>query len=278
MAALAVLTGAALSACGSSDDTTLLERVEGHQLRMAVFAGPPQAFQNPDGSWTGYDVDILMGFAETLNATPEFIALPFDATLEAVQSKRADVSMGIYWNEGRANAMDFSRPMGNFVDGVAVRGSDPLVGSASFEGLDGKKVGVIAGTIYVDQAEGIPGVEVVKFSGEPDLLGALKQGRVDAALNSSVAISTWAGSAANDVALLGPAPLQDPPAPELVRGYFAVAKGTYSQTFLEKLNVYLKDISCDGTLETIMARYDVTDSSFFDGICEASDVPGLAKP
>jgi ABC-type amino acid transport substrate-binding protein len=276
---IVLVAGAALSACsspasGSAD--TLLERVQGNELRMAVFSGPPQSYQAPDGTWTGYDIDILTGFAETLNAKPEFVALPFDATLEAVQSQRADVTMGIYWNEKRARAMDFSRPMGNFVDGVAVRASDPLVTDASFAGLDGKNVGAIAGTIYVDQAEQIPGANVVKFSGEPDLLSALKQGRIDAALNSSVAISTWAANASNDVELLGPVPLADPVPLELLRGYFAVQKGEYSATFLAKLNEYLQTISCDGTLEEIMAKYDVTDPIFFEGLCEASDVPGLA--
>lgn len=284
IAGLLLVIGIFMSACGGGAPTsstggegTLLERVEGKELRMAIFAGPPQAFQSADGSWTGYDVDILTGFAETLKAKPVFVPLPFDGTLEAVQSKRADVSMDIYWNEKRAAAMDFSRPMGNFVDGVAVRASNPLVSEATFEGLKGKSIGVIAGTIYVDEAGKIPGANVVKFSGEPDLLAALKQGRVDATLNSSVAIATWGAKSANDVKFLGRTPSEKPAPIETLRGYFAVAKGTYSDTFREKLNAYIKKMSCDGSLQKIMAKYDITDASFFDGLCEASDVPGLAK-
>lgn len=283
LGALAVAT-LALSACTvgapSTDNApetgdTLLDKVKGGELKLAFTAFEPQSFQSATGEWTGYDIDILEGFAETLDAELVVEQLPFDASIQAVSSKRADITIDIFWTAERAEAIDFSRPMLNYRDVVIVRKSNPLATEATLEGMAGKKIGATAGAVGEKEARATPDAEVVTYGEYADKLLALKQGRVDAIYTTNTNAAVAMTDPNNDLEYLGPVPDEVAAPIETVRGYYGVAKGEYSASFLEELNAYLKEITCNGELQTILDDYDLTQDVWLMGLCEAPDDPGL---
>lgn len=272
-AASAAVMFSALAACGSGgggDNDTLLDKVKSAgELEIAMASFAPQTFQKDDGTWTGYDVDILKGFAETLDAELKITPVPFDASIQAVGSRRADITVDIFYNEDRAKALSFSRPMLNYTDVVVVDGSDSGVEEATVEDLTGKKIGVTAGAVNAKECEETPDAECIKYTELADKLLALEQGRVDAIYTTITNFVKADEDPENDIKNLGPVPDEIAPPAEELRGYFGVTKGEYSESFLKELNAYLKKITCGGTLKEIIADYNLTEDFLVEGLCEA---------
>lgn len=276
IAAILAVFALSLTACGSGDET-LLEKIKSSgKLTVAFTAFEPQTYKAEDGSWTGYDIDILEGFAKTLDAELEIEEKDFDSSLQSVVSRRADITIDIYWNKERAEVLAFSRPMLNYYDVVAVKKSDPQVDEATLDALTDKRIGVTGGTINEDEANDTPGAKLVKYTDLADKMLGLKQGRVDAIYSGNTNLLVAEADPKNDIKILGKVPEEIAPPIEEFRGHFGVDNGDYSASFLKKLNAYLKDITCDGRLEKILLTYDLDEPDLLEGLCDAPDKAGPA--
>jgi ABC-type amino acid transport substrate-binding protein len=267
-AVLAVTVLSSLTACGSSSDGggaegQLGKVMDAKELTVAVAEFKPFAYQDTNQSWTGYDIDIMRGFAKSLGVKFKVQGMAFDASLQAVTTKRADTTMDISYTKERAKVLSFSRPMLAYKDVLVVNASSPRASSTS--NLSGKKIGAISGTVGEGEAKAIPGAKAVVFSQESDLNLAVKQGRVDAGLLNSTSV------VAPGLKRLGTVPDSVAPPAEETAGRFGLPKGKYSKALLVKLNAYLKKIACDGTEKKILAKYDLTQPEFLEGICEAPE-------
>ncbi|MTD54269.1 substrate-binding periplasmic protein [Amycolatopsis pithecellobii] len=274
-AVLGCLAAATLTACSSSSSSTddLLSSIrESKQLSIAVSSFAPQDFQDATGTWTGYDIDILTGFAQSLGASLVIHPQPFSASIQSVSSGRDHLTVDVYYTAERAKVITYSRPMLNYNDVVAVRKSQPGVSDASVGGLTGKSIGVTTGSTSVTEAQKTPGAKAVNYTEFSDALLALDQGRIDAvyASNTNIPWLQKQNQAAN-VAVVGPVPSSIAPPIETLRGYFGLPQGAKSANLLNKLNAYLKQIACDGTEQKILDKYGLTAPYFLDGICNAPD-------
>ncbi len=261
-----------LAGCGSSQSSTLLGQVQStHQLIIAESAFAPQDFQSTTTKqWTGYDVNILRGFAKSLGAHLKIDALPFSSSIQAVADKRADITIDIYKNSDRAKVLSFSRPMLNYNDAVAVNSQNPAVKSASLSALKGKSIAVVTGSAEVPEANQVPNATVTQYGSVAESFLALSAGRVAADFQPDVDIS-WAHKTnpSLHIKILGPVPSSIAPPIQGLRGYFGVPKGPYSQSFLKKLNAYLKKIAENGTEQKILDKYGMTSSVYLKGIAQA---------
>lgn len=276
----AITAACALAACGGSGggsgkDSNLLAKVRSsHQLTVAISTIQPQDIQTKTGGWTGYDVDILKGFARTLGAHLVFDSIPFSSSIEAVSTHRADITVDIYYTSDRTKVVAYSRPMLNYAELVSVRGTHPLVTQATVAGLTGKSIGVLTGSEELGEANKTPHAKVVQYDDSNSLNLALEQGRIDAMYGYGVAISYMKHKNPSlNVSILGPVPAAFTPPVTSLRGYFTVAKGSYGASFLSKLNAYLKKIACDGTEQRLIDAYGMNSSSYLAGICEAPNKP-----
>lgn len=271
---LASLAVFALAGCGTTNGAanTLLQKVQStHTLTIAESAYAPEDFQNPQTKqWTGYDVDILKGFAKTLGAKLQIEAMPFSSSIQAVADKRADLTIDIYYTPTRAKVLSFSRPMLNYNDVVAVNSNTPAVTSTNLSSLEGKKIAVVLGSEEVAEANKIPNATVKQYSTISDSFQALTTGRVAADLQPDTDVA-WATkqNPSLHIKILGPVPSSIAPPIQSLRGYYGVPKGAYSQSFLQKLNAYLKKIASDGTEQKILDKYGMTNPVFLKGISSA---------
>lgn len=274
---MAAATGAFLLAgCGSAGSSTstntLLGKVEStHKLVIAESAFAPQDYQNPSTKqWTGYDVDILRGFAKTLGATLGIDSLPFASSITAVGNKRADITIDIYYNKNRAQVLSFSRPMLNYSDAVVVNSQNPAVTTDSVAALKGKKIAVVTGSAEVAEAQAIPNAQITQYSSVAESFLALSAGRVAADLQPSPdVVSSQKENPSLHIKILGAVPKSIAPPAKSLRGYFGVPKGQYSASFLKKLNAYLKKIASNGTEQKILDKYGMTSPVFLQGIAQA---------
>lgn len=268
-------TSSASATTGSSSSTTsgnteLAQIKSTGKLSIAMSAFAPQDFQNSSGTWTGYDVTILKGFAKTLGATLKITSMPFSSSVEAVHTHRDDITIDIYYNTTRAKSINFSRPMLNYNDVVAVNSTSPQVSKATLTALSGKSIAVTTGSAEVKEAQAVPNAKITQYSNLNETLLALSSGRVAADFQPGPDIS-WAAkkNSSLHVKILGAVPSSIAPPVVGLRGYYGVPKGTYSASFLKKLNSYLKKISCNGTEQTILDKYNMSNSVYLNGICTA---------
>jgi polar amino acid transport system substrate-binding protein len=275
-----------LTACGaaagstpgsspSSGATGLLAEVESsHQLKIAITAIPPEDFQTSSGTWTGYDPDILNGFAKTLGATLAFTSLPFSASIQAVESRRDDVTINIFYTAQRAAQLAYSRAMLNYTDDVAVSESSPALTSPTLPNLSGKPIGVVSGGVEVTEAQKIPNANVVQYDTFNELTSALATGRIAAAIQPGPYFAyAKLSNPSLDLKDIGPIPASIAPPAASTRGHYALPKGSYSSGILDKLNAYLKMIECNGTEQTILNKYGMSSSEYLKGICASPDNP-----
>ena len=259
-----------VSANGSAN--TLLSTVKKtHQLVLAVSAFAPEDFQNPTThQWTGYDINILKGFAKTLGAKLVIKPMPFASSIQAVASRRADMTIDIYWKKSRAKVISFSRPMLNYNDVVAVNSQHPALARPTLGALTGQRLAVVIGSAEVAEAQKVPGAHVKQYGNLTDSLLALSSGRVAADLQPGVDIA-WAKrkNPSLHVTILGPVPASIAPPVASLRGYYGVPKGAYSQSFLSRLNGYLRTIAQNGAEQKILDQYGMRSGVFLKGIAQA---------
>lgn len=273
--AIVGMTALGLAGCGTasaSGSNTLLAKVEKtHVLTIAESAYAPEDFQNPvTHQWTGYDVNILSGFAKTLGAKLKIDAMPFSASIQAVADRRADLTIDIYYTATRAKVIAFSRPMLNYNDVVAVNSTNPAIKSDTLSALSGKKIAVVLGSEEVTEANKIPNAKVVQYGSIGESFLALSSGRVAADLQPDTDVA-WAKkqNPSLHIKILGAVPASIAPPIASLRGYYGMPKGAYSQSFLNKLNAYLKKIASNGQEQQILDKYGMTSPVFLQGIASA---------
>lgn len=263
-------TSSASTSSSSTSSGELAHVKSTGKLAIAMSSFAPQDFQNKSGTWTGYDVTILKGFAKTLGVTLKITPMPFSSSVEAVHTHRDDVTIDIYYNKTRAKSIAFSRPMLNYNDVVAVNSTSPQVSQATLTALSGKSIAVTTGSAEVTEAKKVPNANITQYSNLNESLLALSSGRVAADFQPDTDIS-WAqkNNSSLHVKILGPVPSSIAPPIASLRGYYGVPKGTYSTGFLKKLNSYLKKIACNGTEQSILNKYNMKNSVYLKGICSA---------
>ncbi len=261
-----------LPAFSFTGPNTLLAKVRhSHQLVLAESAFAPEDFQNPTTKrWTGYDVNILSGFAKTLGAKLRIVPLPFASSIEAVASRRADITIDIYYTPQRAKVLSYSRPMLNYNDVVAVNSVHPAIKVDTLRALRGKKVAVVLGSEEVTEAKKIPAVHMKQYGSVAESFLALSTGRVAADLQPDADVS-WAHkrNPSLKIKILGPVPKTIAPPIKTLRGYYGVPKGPYSHTFLMRLDAYLKKIATNGVEQRILNRYGMKSPIYLKGIAQA---------
>lgn len=156
----------------------------GHELVIAVdTALEPFSFERR-GKYIGFDLDLWAAIARDAGFTYRFEPMPFGNVMPALQHHGIDAAMaGITINDTRKKSISFSDPY--YDSGLAV-----IVGAESkilhMQDLDGKRIGVKAGTISMEWAQtNLKSSHLSEFKRAGDAYIALRTGTVDAVINDS---------------------------------------------------------------------------------------------
>lgn len=106
----------------------------------------PQSVHNPDGSWSGFDVEVAREIAKRLGVRPVFKAANFDFIVRGHWLGGWDIDVGSMANTPeRANVLWFSKTYYYVPGSIAVKSSS---GTSSLADLAGKRIGVTAATTF----------------------------------------------------------------------------------------------------------------------------------
>ncbi|WP_067697407.1 amino acid ABC transporter substrate-binding protein [Nocardia jejuensis] len=243
-AVLAVVAAtAALTACSSNDDPNVLKvGTEGTYS--------PFSYQE-NGALTGYDIEVVEAIGEKLGRKVEFVQTPWDAIFAGLESKRFDlVANQVTISPERAQKYSLSQPY-TVSDGVIVAKSDNN-GIHALADLNGKTCAQSTTSNWSKVASGA-GCKVEGVEGFVQAIQLLKNGRVDATVNDTLAVAEYNKKTGdNSVKVVGKTG-------ETSRQGFAARKD--SQQLIDQIDTALDQLRSDGTLAKISEKYFGTDVS-----------------
>lgn len=178
-AALAALAGAATPSLAEDNSLGLID--PGMISVGTMGDAKPYAFTTADGNFTGFDIELFLNVAERIGFKKDqviFTGQEFSALMPSVANGRFDVAAAaIGTTEKRKQTVDFSN--GYLAGFLTIMTADAGIKDAA--GLQGKRVGVVQGTLQEIYAEkNFEGADLVKFPDNNSAVSGLNNGTVDA--------------------------------------------------------------------------------------------------
>jgi len=148
-------------------------------------SNPPFEYKTAEGTFEGFEVDIVNEVAKRLGMTVEISDLGFQALFAATSSRRIDAAISsITITKERLASQSFTQAYYDSDMGVATRKEATL---SAVEDLKGKVVGVLAGSTgdkWTRDNQAKYGIgEIKSYNAQQDLLMDLSSGRADAAVS-----------------------------------------------------------------------------------------------
>ncbi|WOC13913.1 Membrane-bound lytic murein transglycosylase F [Gordonia sp. MP11Mi] len=242
-AVLALMT-ACSSDAGSGPDSEVIRF--GTEGTYSPFSYHDQA----TGQLSGYDVDVANAVADKLGRRAEFVEAPWDSIFAALGAGRFDVVANqVTATPERAAEYAMSTPYA-VGEGVIVTraGDDSITTLADLAGRTSAQTATANWTDVARQA----GARVETVEGFPQAITLLKQGRVDATVNDSIAVYAYlAETGDTSVKIAGNTGARSEQA-------FALRK---DDPLVDDINGALDDLRADGTLTRISQKYLRADAS-----------------
>jgi polar amino acid transport system substrate-binding protein len=225
-------------------------------LRVGSYpANPPWQNQNADGTFEGFEVDIVNEIANRLGRSIEIQPYDFRALFVATTSGRADmVISSLTITDERLQEQSFTQP---YVAGALGIGMPAGAGYDSLDDLSGKTIGAIAtsfGETYLkDRAEEIGYADLRGYDTLANMLTDLQNGRVDAVINDEVGLRYAFNQQMTGMEVGG----------VIETGELFAIMMAKDSPLLEQVNQAISDMKADGT----MARFYET----WFGVAPAAD-------
>jgi len=141
----------------------------------------PWEFQNAQGQYVGFELDLVSEVASRLGKSVEIVNIPFNGMFSAVQSGRIDIALSsITITEKRLASVAFAQPYYDSAQSLTVGAGSS---ASSLDAMRGKVIGVDTGstgdmwTTANQQKYGF--VDVRRFEGLAPAMLDLQTGRID---------------------------------------------------------------------------------------------------
>lgn len=256
LASVAALT-LIVSACGGDDassDTTVasggeLELVKAGTLTVCSDAPyEPFEFQDANGEWTGFDMDVVRAIAEDNGLELEVSVQPFDGIWLAPAAGKCDmVASSMTITEERENAADFTQSYFDAFQSLLVRKDDAATYN-SLDALAGKTIAVQTGTTgeTFANANKPEGATIQSFDEASAMFLALESGQVDAVLQDYLINKERADKQGTSTVSVK---FEDTPE------QYGFAVETGNKALLDILNKGIDDLKASGEYKTIYDKY-----------------------
>jgi polar amino acid transport system substrate-binding protein len=223
----------------TSDGMKLVE--EGKFTFAASGEYAPFSTTNPDGTMSGFDIEVGEVVAKELGLEPVQKKFKFSSIVEGVKSGRFDAAIASHTiTEDRKKNVNFSTPYYYSGPQIFTRPDSKI---ESLDNLTGKEVAVSKGSTYAKQAEQVTD-NVILYDSDVTALEALSQGKHDAVITDFITGKEAIGKGLTIVGkeILG-------------RSEQAIAVAKDNKVLLEKINKVLEKLREDGTLKKISEKY-----------------------
>ncbi len=238
-----LLAAVSLTGCGGgADENTLRVGTEGTYS--------PFSYQGPDGNLTGYDVEVVQAVGAKLGRQVEFVQTPWDAIFAGLEAERFDlVANQVTITDERRTRYDLSEPY-TVSEGVIVTRADETA-ITSLADLRGRTTAQSATSNWAEVAREA-GANVEAVEGFVQAVQLLKDGRVDATVNDTLAVAEYQ-KARSDAGVKIAGTTGD-----TSEQAFAARKDS---GLIADVNRALGELRADGTLKRISDKYFGSDVS-----------------
>lgn len=174
----------------------VLESTEGMETIVVLTSPdyPPYESIEPDGSYVGFDIDLMEALAVEMGVIVEWKEQSFDGIVAAISAGQGDMAIsGMNVSEERKQSVDFSNiyKEDGFLYAVVAKVTDGL---SSIEDLEGKIIGVQTGTVQESAMNSIAdtyGFEVKSYQTFNTIIQDILNDRVDALVIDSTNAQTY---------------------------------------------------------------------------------------
>lgn len=241
--ALAVTLGIAAALPAAAQD----------KIRIGTEAAyKPFAWVLPDGSMTGFDIDIANALCAEMKADCEIINQSFDGLIPALKAKKIDAiiaSMTI--TDDRLKAIDFAGPYYT-IPAMFIAAKDSGV-EVSEAGLDGKYVGVQRGTTMANYIKKVyPGARIQLYDTSDAANLDLASGRVDVVFADSAVLNEFLQTPEGAKFAMVGEPVEDP---DILGTGAGIGVRQGDDALKQKFNDALKAVIASGEYKTINDKY-----------------------
>ena len=248
LAATTAVAALLLTACGSSSGAgPAADNPYGLQqpgvLRTGTLTDAPPNVYLKNGTFTGFDNDLLKAVAGKLGLKVEFVGTEFSSLLAQVKTGKFDVgSSSISITEARKKTVAFTNTYDFGFLGLDVPQGSTLT---SFDQLPGKRVVVVQGTVQDDYAtrESLTPVRVPDYNAA---LNQLRTGTADAWITPAEIGEKTAKESGGKVRAV---------AKQLDPGGMAYAVAPTNTALREALDKAIDEVVADGTWAKLQKQY-----------------------
>ncbi len=253
ISAIALLLTACGGSGGSGSGSSDLSRVKDAGVLKVGTEGTyaPFSYHDPKtNKLVGYDVEVAAAVAKKLGVKVDYVETPWDSIFAGLTSQRFDVIINqVTKNPEREGLYGLSTPYTISEGVIATRTDNSSISSLS--DLKGKKTAQSLTSNWAEVAKKA-GADVEGVEGFTQAVALLKQKRVDATVNDSLAVLDYQKST-GDTSIKIAAKTGD-----TSEQVVATRKGSDLVAAIDKA---LSELSADGTLTKISEKYFGTDVS-----------------
>lgn len=235
----------ALAGCNAQSNKSTLQQIKDKGEFTYALSGayPPFNYIDESGKVVGFDVDIANALAKKIGVKAEPITTQWDGIIGGLKSNRFDTIIGsMAITDERLKEISFTDPY--YYDGAQFFAKKDL-NLESIKDLKDGKVGVVTGTTFQKELEGMDNIkEVLQFEGDIENFMATADGRSDGLVTSRF-VGLQAPKEYNLV----------PVGPLLYTENIGIGVRKKDKELLNELNKALKEIIEDGTYEEISNRW-----------------------
>lgn len=207
---------------------------------------PPYEFVDADGSYKGFNVDLMKAISLITDLEFEFELMPWETTYAAIENGQADIIQGMKVTEARKRHFAFTDTLVQNTDSIYIRTGTP--GIMNFGDLAGKRVGVDYGDVRNKEFESLQGTVLITYQNPEMALLALHAGEVDALVCNTLVVNYFSNkhNIASAVEVVGSAFNQ--------RDY-AIAVAPDDIELLETLNAGIKAVQKSGIYDQLYRKW-----------------------
>ena len=222
---------------------------ENGTLRVGINSSSKPFTYLKDGNFTGFDVELIIGFCREYGYGVDFEDTLFSGVLTGVSSGNYDMgAAGFTITDERKESVDFSDVYHTEDLVLVVKQQNKSSNkTTSLSDLSGKKVGVLTGSIQaVMMPELIPDAQYLEFNAITDLIAALLNRKIDAfGCDESLYTSMlWEGQAVDRI---------DEPLGE--SNYGIIFPKGKKLDLQQQMNEYIATLKADGSLVALEEKW-----------------------
>jgi len=228
---------------------------EGKVLRIGTSATrEPFCFVDKNQKVTGHDGELALRIAAGLNRPVEFFDMKFSALIPALQSGKVDLIIaGMTATEERAKSVNFTQSYFQNSQVIIVKRSEEEIElksiqtkKKSIDDYKNKRIGVLIGSTHDLYAkENLPDAQILQYKTPPEILLAVKTGKVDAAMYNTESLYEIVRND-KELEIAGDTIFSVP---------VGMGFNKNSKELREQFNKFLKEIRSNGIYDDIVKRW-----------------------